>query len=99
MYYCEDFFKNNFNSRKKLLLNLKSQTPFYACVCTTDCVPCLPLYGIQGGNTNGRVTQPDDGNAQKNPATYRVFFCPYINPKNKAARVEIFFGILIQIVA
>ncbi len=31
------------------LLNSNYKPPFYACLCITNCVPCLPLYGIQGG--------------------------------------------------
>jgi hypothetical protein len=99
MYFHVDLLKRNLNQQIKFLLNLNLQTPFYACVCTTDCVPCLPLYGIQGGNTNGRVTQTFDGNALKKPCNLQGFFLSLHQHRNKADVVEIFFGLLIQIVA
>lgn len=37
------------------LLNSNYKPPFYACLCITNCVPCLPLYGIQGGISLRRI--------------------------------------------
>ena len=67
MYFHVDLLKRNLNQQIKFLLNLNLQTPFYACVCTTDCVPCLPLYGLQGGNPIRRMIHSIFGIAKKKP--------------------------------
>ena len=49
------------------MLSLIHKPPFYACIRITDCVPCLPLYGIQGGISFGRIIDSDAGKCLKNP--------------------------------